>query len=857
MTNNKAILLPLCAAVLTAGHVFTGALAGSDRTGDINCDGWVNNYDIDPFVLALTDPAAYASAFPDCNILNADANNDGVLNNFDVDPFVVLLSGVQINAHIENGCLQITGTNAPMNLALRLRAGAPNELELDLDDDGVAEYSFARDQFTCINVDARGGNDIVRIDDSNGVFTDTEITTIDGGAGNDVLLGGGGVETFIGGDGDDFIDGGRGNDVAFLGAGNDTFQWDPGDGSDTVEGESGHDTLLFNGANVAENFEFSSNGQRLRFTRNVGNIVMNMDGIEQVDLRALGGADVVTVNGLSATAVNTVNIDLAGTLGGSSGDAQPDSVIVNGTGGDDSIDVLGSGTSAGVLGLSAAVNITNSEGADDSLVVNALGGNDDVTATTLPAGVIKLTLDGGDGDDRLLGSQGADVLLGGADDDFIFGDNGNDIAFLGRGNDVFQWDPGDGSDTIEGQDGSDTMLFFGSNANENINVSANGARVLFTRDVGNITMDLDDVENVEFRALGGADNVVVGDLTGTDMEHVAVDLRGPNGGGDGSADTVTVNGTNNADTFGANGDAGGVLVFGLQAAVEVFFAEAAADRLTLNAQGGDDVVDASSLEADAILLTINGGLGNDVLIGGEGDDLINGGDGNDLALMGAGDDTFVWNPGDDNDTVEGQAGFDNMLFNGANVSELINISANGGRVIFFRNVANVTMDLNDVEGIDFTARGGADTITVQDLNGTDMVEINLNLESAPGSGVGDGQPDSVIVFGTNGDDVVTLNGDAAGTSVLGLAAQVNIAGAEAANDRVTVNVLAGDDVVDGSGLAANAIQFVSDGGDDDDVLIGGDGNDVLFGGNGDDVLIGGPGNDTLDGGPGNNIIIQD
>ena len=77
--------------------------------------------------------------------------------------------------------------------------------------------------------------------------------------------------------------------------------------------------------------------------------------------------------------------------------------------------------------------------------------------------------------------------------------------------------------------------------------------------------------------------------------------------------------------------------------------------------------------------------------------------------MGAGDDTFVWNPGDDNDTLEGQAGFDTMLFNGANIAENIDISANGGRVRFFRDVANVTMDLNDVEAIDFNALGGADS----------------------------------------------------------------------------------------------------------------------------------------------------
>ncbi|HJQ80407.1 MAG TPA: hypothetical protein VJ828_10655, partial [Lacipirellulaceae bacterium] len=272
--------------------------------------------------------------------------------------------------------------------------------------------------------------------------------------------------------------------------------------------------------------------------------------------------------------------------------------------------------------------------------------------------------------------------------------------------------------------------------------------------------------------------------------------------------------------------------------------------------GGGDTVDATSLEADGIQLTMNGGLGNDVFLGSEGDDLINGGDGDDTALMGAGDDTFVWNPGDDNDTLEGQTGFDTMLFNGANVAENIDIAANGGRVLFFRDVANVVMDLDDVEDIDFTARGGADRIVVNDLSGTDVTEINLNLESTPGSGVGDGQADNVNVFGTNNDDVALVVGDASGTSVLGLAAQVNITGAESANDRLTINALAGDDVVEASGLAASGIQLTADGGDDDDILIGGEGNDTLLGGNGDDVLLGGPGIDVLDGGSGDNVVIQ-
>ena len=92
---------------------------------------------------------------------------------------------------------------------------------------------------------------------------------------------------------------------------------------------------------------------------------------------------------------------------------------------------------------------------------------------------------------------------------------------MGAGDDVFQWNPGDGNDTLEGQDGSDTMLFFGANVDENIDIVANGGRVLFFRNVANVTMDLDDVESIDFRALGGADNIVVGDLTGTDLTQAS------------------------------------------------------------------------------------------------------------------------------------------------------------------------------------------------------------------------------------------------------------------------------------------------------------------------------------------------
>jgi hypothetical protein len=63
------------------------------RVGDTNCDGLLNAFDIDPFVLALTDPAGYALAYPDCDHMVADCNGDGLVNAFDIDPFVLTLTG--------------------------------------------------------------------------------------------------------------------------------------------------------------------------------------------------------------------------------------------------------------------------------------------------------------------------------------------------------------------------------------------------------------------------------------------------------------------------------------------------------------------------------------------------------------------------------------------------------------------------------------------------------------------------------------------------------------------------------------------------------------------------------------------
>jgi Ca2+-binding RTX toxin-like protein len=702
-------------------------------------------------------------------------------------------------------------------------------------------------------LNANGGDDTITA--GNGLAGLIKLT-IDGGSGNDTITGGDGNDTLIGGDGNDLIIGGRGNDTAQLGAGDDTFVWNPGDGSDVVEGQDGIDTLVFNGANINEKIDISANGSRVRLTRDIGTVTMDLNGIEHIQLNALGGADNITVNDLSGTGVTQVAIDLASPPGSGAGDLAADSVTVNATKGDDVIEVLGQDGSLTVAGLPELVTISASE-ATDALVVAGGAGNDTLSAMTLPALNTMLTLDGGAGNDVLLGSRGDDRLLGGDGKDFVDGNQGNDIALLGAGDDVFQWDPGDGSDTVEGEAGTDTLVFNGANINERMDISANGERARLTRDIGNITMDLNGVEHIEVNARGGADTVTVNDLTGTDVKQVAIDLAGTpgSGQGDGAADSVTVNGTGGNDHITVASSGASVVVNGLAAQVTIAGAEPDKDSLVVNGAAGNDTINASALTAGQINLTINGDAGDDVITGSQGDDQVIGGQGSDTALLGAGNDTFIWNPGDGSDTVDGQAGNDTLQFNGAAIAEKIDVSANGGHARLTRDIGTVTMDLNGVEHIDVNALGGADTINVHDLSGTDVTVVNIDLESAPGSGVGDSAPDKITIDGTAGNDVIQIVGDASGVTIFGLAATVHITGFAAATDQLVINGLAGDDVITASGLAAGAIQLTANGGDGDDILIGSPGNDTLAGGAGDDVLIGNGGQDVLDGGPGSNTVI--
>jgi Ca2+-binding RTX toxin-like protein len=566
--------------------------------------------------------------------------------------------------------------------------------------------------------------------------------------------------------------------------------------------------------------------------------------IEIPKISAVFSGGILTVTGDAHDNTLIVSRDVAGTL------------LVNGgavkiTGGSATVTNT---TLIKILGLAGndTLTVDDANGPMPSANLSGGDGNDVLTGSASDD-----VLDGGAGNDTLNGRDGNDTLLGGAGNDILNGGRGTDQLFGGDGDDQFVWNPGDGSDVIEGENGNDTLVFNGANVNETVDLSANGQRFRFFRNVANITMDCNGLEQVVFHALGGADQVTVNDLTGTEVTNVVVDLSATTGTPDGEADSVIVNGTQTNDTVVVTGSTNGVHVAGLSAAVTVVGADTNLDNLIINGLGGDDITDASALPAGLIQLTLNGGDGNDQLTGSQGDDVINGGRGVDLLFGGPGDDTFPWNPGDGSDVVEGQAGKDTLLFNGANVVENIDLSANGQRLRFFRDVANISMDCDGIEEVRFNAFGGADRITVNDLTGTSVTNVDLDLAATPGTGTGDGASDSVIINATTNSDAITVAGTpATGINVSGLQATVNITGSEPALDSLFINALGGDDVVIATDLQAGVILLTEDGGAGADILIGSQGADVLLGGAGDDILNGGAGQDVLDGGTGNNVVIQ-
>jgi hypothetical protein len=357
------------------------------------------------------------------------------------------------------------------------------------------------------------------------------------------------------------------------------------------------DTLVFDGSDADEAFDVSAAGDRVRLAHDRSHLVIDIDAAERLDLYAAGGADRFTVDDLSATDTFQVDVDLG------AGDGELDRTVVNTSDEDEQISVSNFGV-VSVLGPTF-VRVHEPE-PTDRLRVNARDGDDILSAST---DAMELTLDGGDGGGVLIGGPGDDVLLGGDGFDDVDGGGGDDTAEMRGDFDRFRWAPGDGNDTVDGGPSRDSMFFLGSNDAEAFDVAPNGRRVRFTRDVGNIVMDLEDLEEIDTLAAGGADTFAVGDLGRTPVELVDVSLSPGFGssGGDGQPDRVTVAGTDGDDALSLTGRvvvSGTATLTGLAAKVNISHAEGASDTLAIDTGAGDDTVDTSAFAPETIKLEV-------------------------------------------------------------------------------------------------------------------------------------------------------------------------------------------------------------------------------------------------------------
>ena len=477
------------------------------------------------------------------------------------------------------------------------------------------------------------------------------------------------------------------------------------------------------------------------------------------------------------------------------------------------------------------------------------GGGDDTVRMVGDLADEAITIDGGAGADTLAGGFGQQTLIGGTGNDVVSGGLSEDTAILGAGADRFTWNPGDSSDTVEGEGGSDSLDFNGSNIGEVIDITANGSRARFQRNIANVSLDLGEVEQVSFIARGGADTVTVGDLTGTSVQAADVDLNASGGGDDGEADSVIARGTDAADTISTT-PASPLVVAGLAAETRVTGAQpddvvkadgaggadtavydgtAAADTIQLAPVGGEqrvfsgaaapfgtaDVEDLRvrgrgdadtqtmigapqaglqvSLEGDEGDDVLRGGAGSERLLGGGGADAVDGNQGADVAQLGTGADTFAWDPGDGSDTVDGGGGSDALDFNGSNIGENIDVSADADRVRLTRNIANIVMDLGGIEELGVDVVGGTDAVQVGDLSGTGVKVADVDLNASIGGG--DAAEDTVTVNGTGKRDQVIVARSGAQVIATGLPVETRVGGSEATLDTLRLSTLGGDDLV--------------------------------------------------------------
>ena len=318
----------------------------------------------------------------------------------------------------------------------------------------------------------------------------------------------------------------------------------------------------------------------------------------------------------------------------------------------------------------------------------------------------------------------------------------------------------------------------------------------------------------------------------------------------------------------------------------------------------------------AATLTIDGGAGDDIIVGGPGADHLIGNEGNDR-LTGApgaddvdggnGNDVMIWNNGDGNDTNDGDAGADQVLITNGAADDQMKVSPlAGGRTLFERTNNPFTVDIGTSENLAITSFSGNDTLataagvtlpmnidagpgddTITTGDGADVVQGGDGVDTLNGGAGGDrilGNPGNDVINAGAGDDtLVWNNGDGTDDmngedgldrieNNLGAAddvSQVKVLNGKVRYDRVNapfglniatsevleLNTFGGNDTLDVSPGVGALIAITADAGAGDDRFNGNDEADTFFGGLGNDTLAPGAGSDAVDGQDGNDTLL--
>lgn len=465
--------------------------------------------------------------------------------------------------------------------------------------------------------------------------------------------------------------------------------------------------------------------------------------------------------------------------------------IVEGTGGDDLIDLAYTGDPEGDMidnndallpGEAPQDDIVLAGGGNDTIISRL--GDDEITSgagnDVVYAGTGNDVATGDGGDDLMFGEDGNDTLAGSADNDTLFGGNGDDLVNGGLGDDVL--DGGDGNDTVEGLSGDDTI----NSGLGNDSVDGGGGNdFIDTRDPGAVPSPdrsfpglygadanpADDMDTVD--GGDGADTI----FTGDDRDVIV------SGGGadfvNSGDDDDSVQGNDGNDTIQAGegndtvtGDLGDDVIYGGTR-------EDATDPTHLT----DDV----DPDADNNRDLLAGGMGNDSVYGGDDDDTLSGGIGDDYLDGGIDDDMIMGDAG--NDAIVGGHGADSMygggdrdVFTGVTAGDVIEggesgddfdtldlrgagpvrvtfnpTDAEAGTVEFLDDLGNVTgsMTFIEIENVivptDGAPTANPDTATV-DEDGDLPIDVLAN-DTDP-----DGQP-LTVTSATAEHGEVTINSD--------------------------------------------------------------------------------------------------